>query len=267
MAFITMLDSVNADALPSGDYAYAGYVDGDWPSYSVIKARFPDSDILSITVSSGDDADCIDMESGDATVAEAVAWLERKLAAGVSRPCVYADVSTMSSALGELERSAGTLDRIRIWTAHYGALEHICGPGSCGLLAVNADGTQWTDQNNPLNVDISLLLGTFFSSPPRPHSPSTAIPAWETDTMNLLPTLQEGSTDTAGSTFFVHRAQALAKVIGQINSLATAAGLATDGSYGAETVAGIKEVQGHFKLTQDGITGPETWGVLVTGAP
>lgn len=81
-----------------------------------------------------------------------------------------------------------------------------------------------------------------------------------------LPTIGPSDIDVAGQIQYVHRAQALVKVIGQINSLGSAAGIATDGIYGPGTIAGVKQVQGFFGLSQDGITGQATWHALVAGS-
>lgn len=262
---ITMLDSIDASILPAGDYAYAGYVNGRWQTYTSLKWRFPTSDILSITVTASANADCLDVETGDATTSQALSWVKRRLAAGAFRPCLYASVSTMQSFLPELTDTVGDLSRIRLWTAHYQA-QHMCGPHSCGQLAVEADGTQWTDQWEQKNIDASECQDDFFRSAPKP-TPPDPIPGWETDLMNSLPTLQQGSKDQPGSVAFVHRCQALTRVIGQINDLNLAAGLSTDGDFGPATKSGVEQVQKFFKLTADGVVGPKTWAVLVSGAP
>ena len=86
--------------------------------------------------------------------------------------------------------------------------------------------------------------------------------------LNVLPTLGKGAKDKPGQTFFVTRIQALAQAIGVVAGLPAAASLKVDGVYGDTTVNAIKAVQDHFGFTGrdlDGITGPKTWGVLVTG--
>ena len=59
---------------------------------------------------------------------------------------------------------------VRLWTAHYEVGQHICGPGTCGALSVNADGTQWTPNavvnGKTLVLDQSLLLENFFTTDP-----------------------------------------------------------------------------------------------------
>ena len=84
--------------------------------------------------------------------------------------------------------------------------------------------------------------------------------------MNVLPTLQQGAQDQPGQVFFVTRVQALAGVIGNVNSLPAASNLADDGVFGSATTAAVKAVQQLFGITRDGIVGPQTWSVLVTGS-
>ena len=85
--------------------------------------------------------------------------------------------------------------------------------------------------------------------------------------MNKLPVLSEGAEDRQGEVFYVHRAQALVAVYGRITDLAAAACQESTGVFDAATKASVQAVQEHAHLTQDGICGPQTWGVLVTGAP
>ena len=80
-----------------------------------------------------------------------------------------------------------------------------------------------------------------------------------------LPTLQQGSADKAGAVQFVHRAQALVKVIGDINKIPAASAVAATGTFDAATRQGVVALQKMFGLTQDGAVGPATWAALVAG--
>lgn len=98
---------------------------------------------------------------------------------------------------------------------------------------------------------------------------SQSAPQWEVDMLNKLPTLGKGAQDNPGSVFFVTRIQTLVKMIGTINNVAAAKSLTVDGKYGDSTVAAVKAVQHNFGFTGadvDGITGPNTWTILVTGS-
>ena len=89
---------------------------------------------------------------------------------------------------------------------------------------------------------------------------------WQEALMNKLPTLQQGAVDKPGQVFFVHRMQALVKVIGEINGIPAAAGQVTTGAFDAATKTAVEAVQASRKLTADGICGPQTWGVLIAGS-
>lgn len=77
-----MADSVDVEAMPWGLSAYAGYVDGAWPTFAAVVQRFyPHAHCVSITTTGGLAA-VLDCEPGDVWPTEhAVAWLEERLAA------------------------------------------------------------------------------------------------------------------------------------------------------------------------------------------
>jgi peptidoglycan hydrolase-like protein with peptidoglycan-binding domain len=77
-----------------------------------------------------------------------------------------------------------------------------------------------------------------------------------------LPTLQQGSQDKTGI-LYVHRVQVLVAGIGRWNKLASAAAVHDSGTFDASTTAGVKQVQGFFHLTPDGVVGPNTWHKLI----
>ena len=165
-----MYDTALNDQFPSGAQAYAAYVDGslgNQPNYAYIVSTFPKAQHLSIALYASDNADALDVESGAATPGEVPAWYERQVKRGVQRPCIYANVSTMGgSILPTLSQAGIARATARLWTAHYGLGEHICGPDSCGQLSVDADGTQWTPNALGLVLDQSLLLENFFVNSP-----------------------------------------------------------------------------------------------------
>ena len=55
---------------------------------------------------------------------------------------------------------------MRLWSAHYGLGEHICGPNSCKALSIEADGTQWTSSALGRVLDQSELQSNFFTVSP-----------------------------------------------------------------------------------------------------
>lgn len=265
MSFITMFDTAFNNQFPGGGEAYAGYVDGgvgDQPNYQWIVSTFPQAYHLSISIF-GNDADCLDIEPGAASPSIAVTWYEAQKARGLARPCFYASASTMAADILPVITASGfPRSEIRLWSAHYGAGEHICGPGSCGLVPVDMDGTQWTSSSMGRTLDQSLLHGDFFGSAPLP--PGYTFVEFN---MTQMPVLQSGAVDVSGGGFwYVHRLQALVKETGILVGVPSAAGIVIDGAYGPLTVQAVKDVQGHYGISKDGITGLHTWNVLLTGS-
>jgi hypothetical protein len=207
----------------------------------------------------------LDIENGDATIAEAPGWYERQVARGVYRPVMYIQASNMKALETELAAAHVNRASYRLLVAHYiGA--HLCSPGTCGYGVGHADGTQWTSSALGLNLDRSILLPDFFAGRPKPApTPSPGLPAWEEAMMNALPTLRQGDADEDGKVKYVHRAQALVQLVGQLNGLVGARGLGITGTFDESTTVGVKVVQKYFGLAEDGTVGPKTWAALVTG--
>ena len=248
-----LYDSIDVTQIPLGAPAVAGYVNGSWATWASLAIKFPNARRLSIAVTSSADADCLDVEQGDAAVADAPGWVTRRRARGITRPCLYASVSVMNSLVWTIEAAGIPRSSVRLWSAHY-AGQHICGPTTCALTASTMDGTQWTSSALGRNLDQSLIADDFFTS------------GWQEAMMNALPTLQQGNKDTAGQPLDVHRVQVLVAGIGRWNNLGTITAVADTGVFDAATSAAVKRVQQFFGLTQDGIVGPATWGALATGS-
>jgi hypothetical protein len=191
---LSMADSITAGNLPAGYGAYGAYVDGKWPDFAAMCVRFPGAYHYAITVAGDLGADEADCETGDLTPAEAVAWAKGKLAAGASRPGIYANASTMTTGvLPELAAAGVSRESVRLRSAHYGAGEHICGPAACGQTPVSMDATQWTDTaagENGSQIDASMLADNFFAAP----APPPASASDQEETMLELKT-GKGQTD------------------------------------------------------------------------
>ena len=160
---ITMYDSVDVRQIPSNAQAVAGYVGGRWPTFGTLAAEWPRSTHkLSIAVNASENADCLDVEQGDASVDQAAAWVKRQKARGVKRPVVYTSVSQAPLLLRTLARGGVARSDIRLWTAHYTFKAHRCS-ASCGFgFAGSADATQYSDHALGRNLDASLCSPSFF---------------------------------------------------------------------------------------------------------
>jgi hypothetical protein len=165
-----MYDTIYNNQFPAGAQAYAAYVDGglgNQPNYAYIVNTFPKAEHLSIALFSSNNADALDVEAGAATPDEIPAWCTRQRQRGIQRPCIYANASTMQgNVLPVLSGAKIARSSVRLWSAHYGLGEHICGPSSCGAMSVEADGTQWTSSAHGLVLDQSELLSNFFTISP-----------------------------------------------------------------------------------------------------
>ncbi len=170
---VQMFDSTTVNQVPGDAPAVAGYVGGPWPTYLQLLQLFPRAYHLSIAVNAGEDAECLDIEGGDAEPYEAPAWVRRQLARGVRRPVVYASVTIMPTVLAALESDGMSSSSVRIWTAHYTGIAHVCTPESCGYgLQASADATQWTNHALNLALNESLCEDVFFGPPPLPPDPN-----------------------------------------------------------------------------------------------
>lgn len=246
-----MYDSISPDQIPADADFAAGYVDGDWPDFDAIKARLPNARILSVAVFPSDDAECLDIETGDAVPEDAPGWYERQRANGVVRPCLYADADTMAEVVpiilsAGIERSA-----VRLWSAHYTHTAHICASDTCGATSIPMDGTQWTDEAGPGGADLdeSLLRGDFFDDQPAPPVQPPSVPAWQEAMMQALPEVKQGDTGEHVRT---------------VQGLCIARGhkVTVDGVFGAKTHAAVVAIQAAAKIAQDGVAGPDTWPAL-----
>ena len=164
---LVMQDSIVPANLTAGADAYLGYVDGQWPTYHAVVARFPGKPVLSMAVFADADAVGCDREPGDLNASQVPAWVKRQQARGVVRPVVYGSAANLPAVLSALAASGIGRAAVRLLSAHYGAGKHICGPATCALPGVPAcDGTQWTENATGTGgalIDESILNDNFFS--------------------------------------------------------------------------------------------------------
>lgn len=161
---IVMFDDVDTRLIPDSAPAAAGYVDGTWPTYRPLRERFPDRPVLAIAVSAGHDAHCLDVETGDAAVAEVPGWIVRQQegwAGSRWRPCVYASKAVVPQVIAVCAAAGIGREEYRIWAADWTYQPHICSPASCGA-SFTAEATQWTDRAAGVSLDQSLCSAEFF---------------------------------------------------------------------------------------------------------
>ena len=149
----TMYDSVTIDAIPADAAAVAGYVNGRWPTYHDLLLVYPGAYHLSITVAASEDAECLDIETGDAVVSDAPVWFMRQIARGVWKPVVYTSFDNVPALNKAMSDASIHRSEYRIWSAHYVGIPH---------LDEGCDATQYTDKALGRNLDASLCSGSFF---------------------------------------------------------------------------------------------------------
>ena len=101
-----MYDAVTPAAIPSSaptpDYVL-GYVNGRWPSYDALVAKYPTAVPVAISVISGDSAERLaqgcDQETGDYTPAQAAHFAATKLVLGVV-PFIYCSLEGVPGVSG-----------------------------------------------------------------------------------------------------------------------------------------------------------------------
>lgn len=179
---LRMGDAVTVSNLPPGLDAYAGYIDGRYANIGAIASQHPGAYILPITVWLANEGTAIDIEPSDANPPDAPAFVNLRIAAGVSRPVLYSSISEMPAVVAALNASKLPRYTYRLWSAHYDVGSHICGPTTCryqGDATPACDGTQWIDHNNAW--DESLLSDSFFV----PVKPPTIIDTTTSDFLVL----------------------------------------------------------------------------------
>jgi hypothetical protein len=159
---IEMFDSVSPD-IPEHVTAKAGYVAGNFPTWNeawfkAIKAKYA----LSIAIHLGEDADMLDIETGDAQDDDAPQFVRDRKAAG-RKAVFYRQASAVMGLIGVLNRLGFIFGQdYYIVSAHYTGAPHVCGP-QCGFgIDRTMHGTQWTDHANGLNLDESLVSTEIF---------------------------------------------------------------------------------------------------------
>lgn len=155
-ARFTMFDMADASThIPTNNpTAVAGYIDGNFQTYHALVARFPHAKHLAIAVFAGtNDGHCLDVETGDATPAQAPGWVRKRHAVGIARPIIYANASTMPAVIAALEHDTIKRDEYLLWVAAYNGKEEI---------PAGFDAHQWKNVEVPgSNYDQSICQPWF----------------------------------------------------------------------------------------------------------
>ena len=152
-----MYDSVTAKNIPTNAQMVAGYVDGLYKWTTADWARFPHAVKVRIAVfAHTNDGHVLDVEDGNATPAQAPAWVMMRRVKGVD-PTVYCSFSLWSKV-----RQAFITAKVRephYWIAAY--------PGNGAKLYLGSVAHQYA---NPGPVDISVVADYWPGVDPKPVS-------------------------------------------------------------------------------------------------
>ncbi len=153
-----MADSTSLASLPPGFDLYGGYDDGAWPDADAIAAQFGPKPVVRITVFPQDnEGDCLDVESGDATPADAPGWVQRRRAAGTD-PSVYCSEAIWQNVKDTFAHAK--VPEPHWWIAGY--------PGSVGgVLYPGAVAHQWIDRG-PYDESVVADYWPGVDPPPTP---------------------------------------------------------------------------------------------------
>ena len=168
-----MYDSVTATNIPSDATLMAGYINGDYPSYSKMVTLFPNAHVVSITVTSSGNGDVLDVENGDATAQDAPAWVLRQRANGTD-PTVYTSLDDNDSSYGWPIVQQAFADQAvsppHYWIAQYPTVTPTNPVIAASWVSLGAVAWQYADVGP---FDLSVTNGTWPFSPPSPSRPTT----------------------------------------------------------------------------------------------
>jgi hypothetical protein len=150
----TMYDSTNPDDIPASAEMVAGYIDGAYAWSSDGWARFPHATHVTVATQPGtNDGDVLDVEFGDATPAQAPAWIRMRQEAGLAVPTIYC----ASFAVTHLRTVCAGL-RYDLWVAYWTGQPHVMD----GAVAV-----QFADPSSSGgHFDLSLVTQATWPAPP-----------------------------------------------------------------------------------------------------
>jgi hypothetical protein len=119
-----MYDTTDPAAIPATapvPQLVAGYVDGQWPTYQALKAKYPAAVPVSITTGTRPGAEVCDCETGDATPSRAATWAANEHMAG-RRPTIYMSYALWATVRAQVDDRSLRGD-VDYWVADYPAVK------------------------------------------------------------------------------------------------------------------------------------------------
>ena len=188
-----MRDSTSPGDIPTdGTQLVAGYVNGLYAWDQAGWDRFAGIPCVRIDVNGTDpSADVLDVELGDATVSDAVAWARQKLrVASEYLPVIYCSrsvVPSLESRMSESGLYAG--HHYKLWVATLDGTREL--PDMTGVTAVQYAGSLQTGGH----YDESVIYDASWKAAPKPPAPPPPAPAPVTLVkVTATATFSDGST-------------------------------------------------------------------------
>lgn len=172
-----MFDGIDPATVPAGARLYAGYVNGSWQSYAPLAAKFPNALHVSIAVNVSATARVLDVETGDATPAQAPGWVEDMRRGGNPYPVVYCNTSTWPAVRAEF--AAQHVAEPLYWLAEY-----VEDPRDVPALPSGAVALQYYDFGG---YDISIVADYWPGLDPAPVAPTSSTIVLEEDPVQIEP--------------------------------------------------------------------------------
>lgn len=165
-----MYDTVTISMVPPDPFATAGYTSGFFPTFEPLRRSFPHSHTISIAINVDHEANCLDVEPGDATPSQVPGWVRVEKDRG-AMPCVYSSWWEFTGEVRPILLRAGIArSAIFEWDANY---------LGCPRLDATFDATQCTNTALGRNLDESVVKLSFLSiaTPPFevPKPPSKSL--------------------------------------------------------------------------------------------
>ncbi len=127
-----LYDALVPDNIPAGAQCVAYYVDQITPAEAAV--RWPEATLVSIARTALEDALVGDLETGDLTIADVVAWVQGQRSRGVAHPWVYCSTSPWPAVQAAF--TAAGVSQPLYWIACPGVLQLL--PGTVATQCIYA---------------------------------------------------------------------------------------------------------------------------------
>jgi hypothetical protein len=149
-----MYDTVTLDAVPNAPHAVACYRNGKYANETEARKRFPHARILPISVAGIIPCEAYDVETGDYRPDQCAELYTVARANGLTRPCFYANLSTMPAIKQSLSHVVKDPKEVRLWVAIWDGTT---------VIPHGYDAKQFTDRALGRNLDESICVDDFFT--------------------------------------------------------------------------------------------------------